>query len=209
MYLNVQMNKNNAYVHAHAHTHTHTHTHTHPHTHFFQAQAVLYFQPAGLLRDVSLSLTGGDKLLSPCNHSRSAFLPGLLLTLRLRHCRPLSVTLPRLLIYCWARGLHTPQRAAPRSPSSIFHTCLLSGLPWMHRVIPGCLLYPCLPLSDLSQRPADFISSIHLESTHYPPCALSLKAKDFWWVFLAAPSVEFSTNVTLCFSDLLPLTAVS
>ena len=123
----------------------HTCTQRHTHTDFFQAQTVLYFQPAGLLRGVSFSLTGGDKLLSSRNHSRSTFLPGPLLTLRLRHCRPLSVTLPWLLIYRWARSLHAPQMAAPRSPSSKFHTCLLSGLPWMHRVHPWVPLEPLSP----------------------------------------------------------------
>ena len=188
------MNNNNTCVHVRAHTHTHTH--------FSQAQTFLDFQPAVLLRGVSFGLTVEINLLSSRNHICSAFLLG--------PPDPEAPTLPPLV--CHSPWLHVyaepivsthPKWLLLDPPSSKFHACLLSGLPWIHRVLP------CLPLSDLSQRPADFTSNIHPESTPGPPCALSLNAKDFRWIFLAAPSLELSTSVTLCVSDLLPLNAVS
>ena len=197
MYLNVQMNKNNAYVHANTHTQTS----------FRPRQSFIFNQQA----------------CSEVYHSVSQVEI---------NCCPLATTVvaPSSLGPYWPWGSDTAAPCLSHFPGSsstaepvvsthprwlLLDPLLVNSIPvsWVAYPgcigsIPGCLLNPCLPLSDLSQHPADFISSIHLESTHSPPCALSLKAKDFWWVFLAAPSVEFSTNVTLCFSDLLPLPAV-
>ena len=184
--------------------HTRTHTHTHTHTSFRPTRSFIFSQQS--CSEACHSVSQAEiNLLSSRNHTLSTFL--------LRPPDPGAPTLPPLV--CHTPWLHV--RAEPvasthpkwHPPSSKFHTCLLSGLPWIHRVIPGCLLKPCLPLSDLSQCPADFISSIRPESTHGPPCALSLKAKDFRWIFLAAPSLALSTNVTLYVSDLLSLNAVS
>ena len=103
-----------------------------------------------------------------------------------------------------------PQIAAP--PSFLFnkfHNYLLSCLNWIRRDHPCVLLKPLSPTIWSITVSCWFISNIHLESTHDPPIALSLKAQGLPWIFLAASSLGLNSNVTLCISDLLSLNAVS
>lgn len=66
------------------------------------------------------------------------------------------------------------------------------------RVILGYLLDPCLSLSNLSQCPVSFISSVHLKSTHFSLPSLIPKTQGFPLFYLDASHPGLCFKVTLC-----------